>query len=176
MRISIVIPTCGRRDLLDRTLASLAAQREAPPCDVIVVDDGADPGLTDHVAGLGLALPVSVAHHAETRGRSATRNTGIARATGDVVLFLDGDMEAVPGFLAAHAAVHAAAGGADTVVLGTIVTAPEVGRSAFVRYIDSRGVQKVPPGTETGSVIVTRSCNTSSNSGYLKIREPEKEE
>ena len=33
----------------------------------------------------------------------------------------------------------------------------------------------VPPGTETGSVFVTRSCNTRSNSGYLKIKESEKE-
>ena len=34
----------------------------------------------------------------------------------------------------------------------------------------------VPPSAENGNVFVTRSCKTRSNSGYLKIREPEKEE
>jgi hypothetical protein len=41
-------------------------------------------------------------------------------------------------------------------------------------WANNRITVVVPPSAETGSVIVTRSCNTSSNSGYLKIREPEK--
>jgi glycosyltransferase involved in cell wall biosynthesis len=143
VKISVVIPTCGRRDLLERTLRSLAAQQGAPPAEFLVVDDGADPGLADHVARTFPELPVHVEHHPENRGRSATRNSGIARATGDVVVFLDGDMEVVPRFLAAHAAAQT---GEDVVVLGNIRTAPEIARSAFVRYIDTRGVQKIAPG------------------------------
>lgn len=140
MRFTITIPTHGRRDLLGRLLESLALQEGAPPFDIVVVDDGADAGLGEHVRSLGLPLDVRVVHHPENRGRSAARNSGIDAATGDVVLFLDGDMRAVPGLVAAHAAQHAAGG---TVVLGNIVTAPEIRRSAFVEYIDSRGVKKV---------------------------------
>jgi glycosyltransferase involved in cell wall biosynthesis len=142
MRVSVVVPTCGRRDLSTRTLESLGAQAAAPPFEVVVVDDGADPGLSDHVASLRLPIDVTVVHHETNRGRSATRNTGIARAGGDVIVFLDGDMRVEPGFVAAHAAGHE---GGDTVVLGDIRTAPELGRSAFVEYIDSRGVKKVAP-------------------------------
>ena len=141
MKLSVVVPTYGRRELSTRTLRSLVAQVDAPPFEVVVVDDGADPGLTAHVESLGLALDVRVVHHPENRGRSAARNTGIARATGDVVVFLDGDMVVEPGFVAAHAAGH---DGPDTVVLGDIRTAPEMGRRAFVDYIDSRGVKKIP--------------------------------
>lgn len=140
MKLSLVVPTHGRRDLLERTLASLARQEGAPPFEVLVIDDGADPGLGDFVAGLGLALDARVLHHEVNRGRSAARNTGIAAATGDVIVFLDGDMEVVPGFVAAHAALH---GAPDTVVLGNIVTAAEIPRTSFVEYIDSRGVHKV---------------------------------
>jgi glycosyltransferase involved in cell wall biosynthesis len=147
------MPTHGRRDLVERALASLAAQEDAPEFEVVVIDDGADPGLGAHVESLGLGIDVRVLHHGENRGRSAARNTGIAAARGDVVAFLDGDMQVVPRFLAAHAAAHAAgAGGAggdaatDTVVLGNIVTAPEIPRTAFVEYIDSRGVKKVAAG------------------------------
>jgi glycosyltransferase involved in cell wall biosynthesis len=143
VKVTVVVPTCGRRDLSTRTLESLAASGDATPFDVVIVDDGADPGLEEHVRGLGLDLEVRVVHHPENRGRSATRNSGIARATGDVVLFLDGDMVVDPGFVDAHARLHE---GGDTVVLGDIRTAPEVGRSAFVDYIDSRGVKKVPDG------------------------------
>ena len=143
MMITVVVPTYGRRDLLDQMLASLSDQPGAGPFEVVVVDDGADPGLGEHVSSRGLSLDVRVIHHETNRGRSAARNSGIAAANGEVVLFLDGDMRVAPGFLAAHAAVHDSD---DTVVLGKIVTAPEIRRTAFVEYIDSRGVQKVPPG------------------------------
>ncbi|MCA9751402.1 MAG: glycosyltransferase, partial [Gemmatimonadetes bacterium] len=144
MRLTVVVPTHGRRDLLDRLLASLREQRDAPAFDVVIVDDGVDPGLGEHVDAQGLPFPARVLHHETNRGRSATRNTGLAAATGDVVVFLDGDMRVCPEFLAAHAAAHAT----GDVVLGNIVTAPEIRRNAFVEYIDSRGVKKVAGGTE----------------------------
>ncbi len=145
--ISVVVPTHGRRDLLTHTLRSLAGQRDAPDFEVVVVDDGADPELGDWVSRecAGTGLSVRVVHHPENRGRSATRNTGIAEASGEVVLFLDGDMRVNDTFVAAHANKH---DGGDTVVLGSIVTAPEIPRNAFADYIDSRGVKKVTSGAE----------------------------
>jgi glycosyltransferase involved in cell wall biosynthesis len=143
--MSVVIPTHGRRELLARTLRSLDRQRSAPPFEVIIVDDGADPGLGEHVPGLGLAIRPLVVHHERERGRAATRNSGLARASGEVVVFLDGDMEVVPEFLAAHAAAH---GVPDEVVLGEIRTAPGIPRNGWVEYVDSRGVAKVAPGGE----------------------------
>lgn len=159
-RVSVVIPTHGKRALVERTLRSLERQTDAPPFDVIVVDDGADPGLTDHLRSLGLGLEVTVVHHERSRGRAATRNSGLARATGEIVLFLDGDMEVAPEFVAAHVAAH---DGPDGVVLGEIRTAPEIPRTGFVEYVDSRGVAKVVPGGEippryflTGNCSVAR--------------------
>jgi glycosyltransferase involved in cell wall biosynthesis len=164
MKLSIVVPTHGRRDLLERTLTSLASQEGAPPFEVIVVDDGVDPALAEHVRGLGLPLDVRVVHHAENRGRAASRNTGIAHATGDVVVFLDGDMEVVPGFAAAHARAHDAP---DRVVLGNIFTAPEIGRSAFVEYTDSRGVKKVGD-SEDIPIRYFMTGNSSVSAGLLR--------
>lgn len=141
--ISVVVPTYGRRELTEVTLRSLGAQAGAPEFEVIVVDDGADPGLSAWAAGLGLPIDVRVLHHERNRGRAAARNTGVAAARGDAVVFLDSDMRVVPGFLAAHAALQ---DGPDAVVLGHIVTAREIPRSAWVAYSDSRGVHKVPAG------------------------------
>jgi glycosyltransferase involved in cell wall biosynthesis len=166
--LSIVVPTYGRRVFLERALRSLARQEGAPPFEVVVVEDGADPGMEELARSLGLPLDLRVFTHARTRGRAATRNRGIAEAKGDVVVFLDGDMEVVPEFVAAHARAHArahaeshdeshaaaharmparSAEAKSAVVLGRIVTAPEIPRTAFVRYIDSRGVQKISPGS-----------------------------
>jgi glycosyltransferase involved in cell wall biosynthesis len=154
------MPAHGRRDLVVRTLRSLARQDDPPGAEVIVVDDGADPGLGEHVAGLALEIEVRVVHLPENRGRAAARNAGIAEAGGDVVVFLDSDMEVAPEFLAAHARVHAEP---DVVALGDIRTAAEVARGAFVEYIDSRGVKKIPDGRDiprryfmTGNSSVSR--------------------
>ena len=141
--ISVVVPTHGRRELVAVTLRSLAAQEGAPAFEVVLVDDGADPGLDAWVRAQGLPLDVRTVHHEVNRGRAAARNTGIAAARGDVVVFLDSDMRVVPRFLEAHAARH---DGPDVVVLGHIVTAREIPRSAWIEYTDSRGVHKVPPG------------------------------
>ncbi len=152
MKLSVVVPTHGKRALVERALKSLVRQEGAPVFEVIVVEDGADPGLGEFARSLALPFALATFVHPKTRGRAATRNRGIAAATGDVVVFLDGDMEVVPGFLAAHARAHESSRargtgeGENAVVLGNIVTAPEIPRSAFVRYIDSRGVQKIAPG------------------------------
>lgn len=155
MKLSVVIPTYGRRDFLERALRSLAQQESAPQFEVIVVEDGADPEMDRFVQSLALPFAHRVVVHPQSRGRAATRNSGIALAQGEVVVFLDGDMEVVPGFLAAHDAAHAAAGSrgtADrTVALGNIVTAPEIPRTSFVRYIDTRGVHKIAPGEKIPS-------------------------
>jgi GT2 family glycosyltransferase len=49
-------------------------------------------------------------HHATPHGRSAAANAGAAAASGEVLLFLDGDTLAGPGTVAAHAALHEGAG------------------------------------------------------------------
>ena len=157
MMLSVVIPTYGRRDFVERALRSLAKQEGAPPFEVIVVEDGADAGMDRFVESLAPPFAHRVVVHPKSRGRAATRNTGISLAQGDVIVFLDGDMEVVPGFLAAHAGTHAAAAarsrdaGDRVVALGNIVTAPEIPRTSFVRYIDTRGVHKITPGEEIPS-------------------------
>jgi glycosyltransferase involved in cell wall biosynthesis len=143
MRLSVVVPVQGRRPLLEQTLKSLARQEGAPSHEVVVVDDEPDPELSGWIRGLGLPLDVVVVHHPRNRGRSAARNSGIARARGEVIVFLDADMRVSPDFLAAHDAAHVEE---NSVALGTIVTALELPRTAHVAYTDTRGVHKVRPG------------------------------
>jgi GT2 family glycosyltransferase len=100
---SNVVPTRARLDYLRVALASLVPQARAEGAELIVVDDaGCSPGARELVEGLGVLY---VAHPAPL-GLNVARNTGIARASGDLVVFVDDDIQARAGWLAAllHAA------------------------------------------------------------------------
>ena len=109
MRLSVVVPTYNRSEVLRVCLASLA--RQTLPSDqfeVLVVDDGSTDDTESVVRSFQGALLVRYLRQPHNRGRAAARNRGIREATGDVVVFVDSDVFPVPGFLAAHRSVHLA--------------------------------------------------------------------
>lgn len=97
-RLSIVIPSCRRPDLLERCLASVCAF--APDgTEIIVVDDGSRDSIVTRTA-----LRFSVQHilrHDKPLGFARAANAGIARATADIVEILNDDAEVTPGWAAA---------------------------------------------------------------------------
>jgi len=111
---TVVIRSKDEADRLRLTLASLARQDEAP--EVVVVNDGSSDhtrAVIDHAAA---DLRLISVHHAVPVGRSGAANVGAAHATGDILIFLDGDTLAAPDFVRAHMEVHRA--GANRIVRG----------------------------------------------------------
>jgi GT2 family glycosyltransferase len=95
--VTVVIPTRDRPAYLDVTLASVAPQARAAQADLLVVSDGPDPASASIAERHGAAffsLPKSL-------GLNATRNAAVARATGELIVFVDDDVIAPPGWLAA---------------------------------------------------------------------------
>jgi len=106
MSISVVIRTKDEASRLRLTLTSL--MRQSMAAEVIVVNDGSRDhtrAVIDEMAG---AFPLIVKHHETAQGRAAASNAGARRASGHVLLFLDGDTLADPDFVRHHAALHAA--------------------------------------------------------------------
>ena len=101
MTFSVVIATKDRAPLLDAALASLRAQDGAPELELVVVDNGSSDA-TPQVARRHGAQYVFVAE--PNRGKA--RNAGVARASGDAILFVDDDVVTPPHFVAAHAQAH----------------------------------------------------------------------
>lgn len=78
-------------------LASIAPQAAAAGAEMLVVDDGPDEA-TRVVAGRHGARYLA---HDASRGPNAARNTAIAAADGELLVFVDDDVAVRPGWLAA---------------------------------------------------------------------------
>jgi GT2 family glycosyltransferase len=98
--VSVVVPTPGRVGYLPVALDSQLAPREAPPHELLVVLDGPGPATERVAVERGVRL---VAHEAP-RGLNAARNTGLRETRAPLVAFVDDDVLAPPGWLAALAA------------------------------------------------------------------------
>jgi GT2 family glycosyltransferase len=97
LRVSVVVPTCGRLDLLDRCLDALTRQTlDASHYEVIIVDDEPSHNTLHLVAGwrarTALRGPRLVyISNGGTHGPAAARNRGWQVAQASVIAFTDDD-------------------------------------------------------------------------------------
>ena len=104
MRISVVITTYNRPDALSLVLRGLAAQT-AGDFEVLVADDGSTPETAEMLAGLKPELNFPLRHvwQPDDGFRAPmARNRASAVATGDYIVFLDGDCLPLTDFIAQH--------------------------------------------------------------------------
>jgi hypothetical protein len=94
---AIIVPTRHRAGYLDVALASLVPQAAAAGAQVVVVDDGPDPATAAAAARHGARYVA----HATPRGLNAARNTGLDATDAELIVFVDDDVAARPGWLAA---------------------------------------------------------------------------
>ena len=101
-RVSVVIPTRNRPDLLTGCLRALVASFPADAETVVVSDEDAielGPWLAPFVEPLRLRCVVG-----RSAGPAAARNCGLAVARGEIVAFTDDDCRPRPGWVATLAA------------------------------------------------------------------------
>jgi glycosyltransferase involved in cell wall biosynthesis len=94
---TIVVPTRSRADYLDVALASFAPQVAETGAEVVVVVDGGDPAsvaVAERHGARVVALP-------QPQGPNAARNAGIAAAGAELIVLVDDDVAAPPGWLSA---------------------------------------------------------------------------
>ena len=102
---SVIIPSHGRPDSLDRCLASLADQTY-PRYEVVVVDDASPQ--REAYAAVARQYGARLLRNAANGGPSVGRNRAVRESTGDVLIFLDDDCTAHdPDWIAKHVRMHA---------------------------------------------------------------------
>jgi glycosyltransferase involved in cell wall biosynthesis len=102
--VSAIIPAYNYARFVGRAIDSVLAQTY-PEVECIVVDDGSTDDTPAVLARYGGRIK---AIRQENKGLSATRNTGIKAARGEMLALLDADDEWKPGKLAAQVEVLAA--------------------------------------------------------------------
>jgi glycosyltransferase involved in cell wall biosynthesis len=157
--VSVIIPTYRKREFLEPTLTSLGRQTyPAEFTEVVVVDDCSGDGTFEFLKSLETPFTLVPVVHEVNKGRSAARNTAIRTATGDLAVFIDDDMLCEPDLIERHVRFHEEHPG--TVVIGSALTAPELGRKTVYSYLDDMGVHRHP----SGSVVPARYFVTNNSS------------
>lgn len=83
--ISIVIPAKNEVEGLRKLLPELVSQY--PGVEIIVVDDGSEDKTQEFCESIG----VICVHHPYSKGNGAAIKSGARRATGEIIVFMDGD-------------------------------------------------------------------------------------
>jgi GT2 family glycosyltransferase len=135
--ISVVIPTYNRLDSLKRVLDALEGQvYPLEKFEVVVVSDGSADGTHEYLRNI--RTPYRLKPLVQTnQGPAAARNYGVAKATGELILFIDDDVVPDPHLIREHVRLHNRQA-EDVVVIGTMLTPPDAKLAPWVRWSQDR--------------------------------------
>ncbi len=128
VRVSVIIPTHNRRESLRRTLDALGRQSFPEPYEVIVAADGCVDDTAEMIKGYPAPFVLRLVEQPAS-GPGAARNAGASLAAGDILIFLDDDIEATSALIEAHVRAHE--GRSDVVALGYLPTVLNGERGLF---------------------------------------------
>jgi len=149
LSLSVIIPTFNRADVLREALRSVYDQT-VDPYEVVIVDDGS----TDHTAGVVAEFDDRIQYmRQDNSGPATARNTGITKATGDLIGFLDSDDIWFPQFVESACRVFHENTGVEAVVFdnetqtlaGEFVPSRFIERGVVCGFSGPFSIDVVPP-------------------------------
>lgn len=95
-KLSVIVPVFNEAATVAQVLRRVRAVRFPVDCEIIVVDDGSDDGSVDALRSLVRTTNIVLLERQNNGGKGAAVRTGLARATGQVVVVQDADLELDP--------------------------------------------------------------------------------
>ncbi len=135
-KISVLMCTYNRLDLLPRVLESYARQTLPPDqYELILVDDASTDGTGEFLAGYQALHPMTCHRQERNAGIAVGRNRALALARGEVVVFVDDDETARPDYLEQHLRTHARHPEETVAVCGRVELGAEAADSVAMRVL-----------------------------------------
>tara|TARA_B100000315_G_scaffold259181_1_gene314075 strand:- start:21081 stop:22025 length:945 start_codon:yes stop_codon:yes gene_type:complete len=107
MKVSLIVSIYNGADILHVTLPPLFNQTySSDKYEVILVNDASTDDSKRLIEEYRNRPQCRIIHHNKNKGRCITRNSGIISATGDILIFLDCDIEVNENFIEHHLKFH----------------------------------------------------------------------
>ncbi len=138
-RVSVVIPTLNRADMLATTIDLIENQTVGRDVyEVLIVDNNSSDSTPAVLAQKAAVYPNFKGFVQAKPGAAATRNVGIRQASGEIVLFIDDDILAEPDLVERHIQYHDE--NPDASIIGTVMSSWQDSTDPFLRYLRDRGI------------------------------------
>ncbi len=140
MKLSVIIPTHNRAEILKTCLEKVLAQKGVD-FEVIVVDDGSTDN-TESVMREVIRQSDNVAYIKQpVSHQGVARNRGMQLAKGDVIVFIGDDIFVEPDFLQKHHDRHTEHSDENVVVLGHTTWDPNLEINSYMKFLEISGWQ-----------------------------------
>jgi glycosyltransferase involved in cell wall biosynthesis len=138
MKLSIVIPVRNERDTVGELIERVRAVDCGMPKEIIVVDGASTDGTREALLSAPRAGDLVLVFEDAARGKGRAVRTGFERATGDIVMVQDADLELDPGEIPSLLAPILV--GESDVVFGSRFKGRGKGPTPWVGYIGNMGL------------------------------------
>lgn len=103
---SLIVITYNQLEYLMKLIESISKQSTGYKFETVIVDDCSNDGTGEYLDNVETEADLIIIHNNHNMGRAASRNTGAKAASGNLLIFADGDLALDDNFIDRHLGFH----------------------------------------------------------------------
>lgn len=140
MIASLVVITYNQAECLRELIDSINSQITEHNFETVIVNDCSTDQTGEYLSSLPAIENLIVINSERNLGRAGARNLGAKNASGDILIFVDGDLKLSQRFVQNHVGFHRQHK-ENSAAIGKVIYSHQ---DAFSRYLQSRGAARNP--------------------------------
>ena len=134
LKVSIIVPVYNGGNHFRNCVSSLLGINfPVEQLQVILINDGSQDDTSQWLFEQKLSPNFEIITHTDNRGRAAARNSGLKKAKGDIIIFLDADMVINSDFVTEH--IKAISRPEVAAVSGLVIANPNERKTSLQNYL-----------------------------------------